>query len=40
MVQNTRTWVITSFQALSAGATIIINGIIDLPNSSGYLGSG
>lgn len=40
MVQNTRNWVITSFQALPANSRIIINGLIDLPSSYHYLGVG
>lgn len=37
MVQNTRQWVITSFQALNGGSQVIIMGEIDFPTSYGSL---
>ena len=40
MVQNTRQWVITGFNALPASSYVVIVGLIDLPNSNGYLGAG
>lgn len=40
MVQNTRSWVITGFNALSVGNVIKVVGFIDLPGSNGYLGAG
>jgi len=39
-IQNTNHWVITSFQAVTAGSTIIIRGFIDLPSLSGTIGAG
>ena len=41
LVQNTRQWYITGFNALSAGSTVRIAGKIDLPTSqSGWIGAG
>jgi hypothetical protein len=39
-VQNGNHWVITSFQPVAAGTTIVIRGFIDLPSLSGSIGSG
>lgn len=40
MVQNTRHWVITGFNALSGGSAVVIVGQIDLPSSSSWIGAG
>jgi hypothetical protein len=41
LVQNTRQWYITGFNALSAGSTVRIAGKIDLPTSQwGWIGAG
>lgn len=41
LVQNTRQWVITGFNALNGGSTVKIVGKIDLPTSqSGWIGAG
>ncbi len=37
-VQNTNKWVITGFAAVPPASTIMINGYIDLPSTSGTLG--
>lgn len=39
-VQNTRSWVLTEFAQLAASGLVYIVGYIDLPASSGYLGTG
>jgi hypothetical protein len=39
MVQNTRNWVITSFQAVAENSLIVILGEVDMPISSGYIGT-
>lgn len=40
LVQNTRQWAITGFNALNGGSTVKIVGYIDLPSSYHYLGAG
>ena len=40
LVQNTRQWVITGFNALGGGSYVVIIGQIDLPSSNGYIGGG
>ncbi len=39
MVQNTRNWVITSFQGVAANSKIAIVGQVDMPVSAGYIGT-
>lgn len=40
LVQNTRHWVLTGFNALNGGSYVVIVGQIDLPSSSGWIGAG
>lgn len=40
LVQNTRSWVITGFNAMTAGTWVKVVGFIDMPSTNGYLGGG
>ena len=39
-VQNTNKWVITGFQEIAAGSTILVKGVVDLPSVDGTVGAG
>ena len=40
LVQNTRSWVLTGFNAIAVGTLVKVVGMIDLPSTSGSIGAG